>query len=336
MSSFSRLATTTERVGRVRRANKGVKATRGCTCFRVLTDGRLPSGSRAVVPAPRQLAWSLDPIFPIMLSDEILKRKGASRACDVPPAVLDLLSVGAIESVNLTEWLLVDHVRLAHTVLPDLGLESALPLLESRLAASARRSALRDTQMVAEILIEHVPQPDARAQLVRTLAVHPSDSSRGWGAYLIGFSDELPLAEKLKSIRSFAADPHFGVREVAWMAVRPSIAAELDAALELLVPWVYAGEANIRRFASELTRPRGVWCSHIERLKRDAEPALVLLEPLRSDPSKYVRDSVGNWLNDASKSQPDWVRGLCTRWSGESDTAETRYIVNRALRTLRA
>jgi len=60
-----------------------------------------------------------------------------------------------------------------------------------------------------------------------------------------------------------------------------------------------------------------------------------LLEPVRSDPSDYVRRSVGNWLNDASKSRPEWVRSLAAEWRRASKTAETAWIVRHALRTLR-
>lgn len=42
-----------------------------------------------------------------------------------------------------------------------------------------------------------------------------------------------------------------------------------------------------------------------------------------------------NWLNDASKTQPEFVRNLCGKWKEESNTEETRYIVKKALRTLR-
>jgi 3-methyladenine DNA glycosylase AlkC len=128
-----------------------------------------------------------------------------------------------------------------------------------------------------------------------------------------------------------------GVRETAWLAVRDGIAAELDLALELLSAWTREPSANLRRFASEATRPRGVWCRHLTMLRRNPRPALpLILEPLRADPSKYVRDSVANWLNDASKDHPDWVRETCERWRLESPVPATEGIIRRALRTLRS
>ena len=41
---------------------------------------------------------------------EIIKnRKGAQKAVDIPSEVLSLLNTGSIETVNLTEWLAIDH-----------------------------------------------------------------------------------------------------------------------------------------------------------------------------------------------------------------------------------
>lgn len=51
--------------------------------------------------------------------------------------------------------------------------------------------------------------------------------------------------------------------------------------------------------------------------------------------SKYVRDSVENWLNDASKTQPSFVEMVCSRWEKESPADETRYISKKAMRTIR-
>jgi 3-methyladenine DNA glycosylase AlkC len=145
----------------------------------------------------------------------------------------------------------------------------------------------------------------------------------------------LPLERRLALARRFAADPHMAVRECAWDSFRPHLARDLARGLRLLRAWVADGDANVRRCAVEATRPRGVWTEHLQPLKEDPEPGLPLLEPLKSDESDYVRKAVGNWLNDASKTRPDWTRSVCRRWARESRTPETRAILRRALRTLR-
>lgn len=63
---------------------------------------------------------------------------------------------------------------------------------------------------------------------------------------------------------------------------------------------------------------------------------LPILDKLKSDSSKYVQDSVGNWLNDASKTQPDFVIEICRNWEKISPTKETKYIIKKALRTIKS
>lgn len=166
------------------------------------------------------------------------------------------------------------------------------------------------------------------------ISKHASDAVRCWAAYMVGQNSKLEVAQKLSQIAFFAADNHFGVREVSWFAIRPDIAKNLDTSIEILSKWSLSEDENIRRFASEATRPRGVWCEHIDVLKKNPELALDILEPLKSDEAKYVQDSVGNWLNDASKTQSEFVINLCKKWEKESPTKETTYIIKKALRTL--
>ena len=127
---------------------------------------------------------------------------------------------------------------------------------------------------------------------------HPSDTVRGFAAYLLATIPDLPLQERLMKIRPLADDPHFGVREWAWLAVRPHIAADIHQAITLLTPWVYDKSPYIRRFAVESTRPKGVWCKHIKALRENPHLGLPLLEPLRGETVKYVKDSVRNWKRD--------------------------------------
>ena len=132
-----------------------------------------------------------------------------------------------------------------------------------------------------------------------------------------------------------ADDENPGVREVAWIALRNRVIGELDTAIDCLVPWTGSRRERLRRYASEITRPCGVWAAHIPRLKETPEIGLPILEPIRADESKYVRDSVANWLNDASKTRGPWVREVASRWAKESACLETELILKRALRTLK-
>lgn len=243
---------------------------------------------------------------------------------DITPDRLAQLDAGA-ETTTLTECLAVDFATLMGTVLPEID---GAALIEVREHAST--GILRRMALAARVIVDGVGRPFALERLAR----HPSDTARGWACFIIGAAADMELSSRLEAIRPYADDPHFGVREWSWMAVRPHVAAELEAAIALLTGWTTDPSARIRRFASEVIRPRGVWSTHIGALKQQPEMALPILEALRADPSVYVQDSVANWLNDAGKSRPDWVRALCARWSIEAPDPETARICKRALRSM--
>ena len=67
------------------------------------------------------------------------------------------------------------------------------------------------------------------------------------------------------------------------LALRPHVVKDRMGAISHLVPWVGNPSANIRRFAIEATRPRGVWSAHIPELKSDPKNARPLLNLLMSD-----------------------------------------------------
>lgn len=242
----------------------------------------------------------------------------ARRPADVNPERRALLNAGLAEAANLAEALAVDFAQLLRAAVP--GADHAAMQAAAALGVT-RRMALAG-RLAAEAL---------GTRAFAALAGHPSDTVRGWACYALA-EERLALADALERIRPLAADGNAGVREWAWLALRPAIAAAPLNAISLLRPWTAEPDRRLRRFATEATRPRGVWCPHITALRRDPAPGLALLEPLRADPARYVQDSVANWLNDAGKDDPGWVLGLCRRWQDMPDTAPR--ILARARRNL--
>lgn len=262
------------------------------------------------------------------------KTPGRRKVADVPADVINAIQRGERSTSNLVEALAIDPfivVKLflarsdrydlfpwideARKLRPEWTLPKAVVVIGGSLAT------LRDLDYVDDAFL-------------RKLTDDPSDVIRSFACFAVTNRKGQSLRTRLRAIKPLAADEHFGVREFAWMAVRPHLILDLEPGLEELAKWSTDADANVRRFASEVTRPCGVWCQHFAALKRDPELAIPVLEPLRADASEYVRSSVGNWLNDASKSRPDFVRDLCERWSRESPVAETQAICKKALRTL--
>ena len=251
-------------------------------------------------------------------------RKGSSRIADIPPGVLAQLNAGTLVSATLAEGLAIDFAALLAAAVPDVPADSLRLIRESASLGITRRMELVGALLLRHLGLDGLPR----------VAGHPSDTVRGWACYMIGLAPKLRLKDRLALVRPLAEDPHFGVREWAWMPVRPHLAANVGHAVKLLTPWTAAESPNVRRFAVEATRPRGVWTSHIEQLKQNPELALPLLDPLRRDPSEYVQASVANWLNDAAKSRPEWVRELCRRWQADGPHPATDLICKRALRSV--
>ena len=151
------------------------------------------------------------------------KRRGSA----IDTARLAELNAGRIEAAILAECLAVDFGVLMTSVFPELSED-----IVNRMQAAKDEGILKRMGLAGQLLW----QAWGAEGLVR-LQDHPSDTVRGWGCFLVGARDDLDVAARLALIRPLADDPHFGVREWAWMAVRPHLVAELDASVALLAGW---------------------------------------------------------------------------------------------------
>jgi 3-methyladenine DNA glycosylase AlkC len=251
-------------------------------------------------------------------------RKGARSRAAIPQETLRALNQGSLATATLAEGLAIDFAALLRAAVPGIAEPAVAEMKAAASAGITRRMAL-----AADLLLAHGGTGTAAA-----LAGHSSDTVRGWVAFMLARLPGLDLGARIAATRVLADDTHFGVREWAWLALRPHVVAEPAAAIALLRPWTGEASANLRRFAVEATRPRGVWAPHIPALRQDPDAGLALLEPLRADAATYVQDAVANWINDAAKDRPEWARQLCGRWRAESAVPATLRICARALRSL--
>ncbi len=264
-----------------------------------------------------------------MIPKHILDRKGPRSLKDLNPEVITYLNTGKVETKNLMEWLATDQLVLLENILKKVGKTDWFPSFEQAVYAQKKPTANSNTKVIGETFA----QLTDTAFIKDHLYTHTSDIVRCWACWFESLQHN-DIQSLIAAMKPYASDPHFGVREVVIFASKERMIKDLDNAILCLTSWTIDPDENIRRYAAEALRPIGVWTKKIPEFQENPEKGLPILEPLKSDDAKYVRDSVGNWLNDASKSQPEWVQSICSKWEKESPTKETSYILKKALRTI--
>jgi 3-methyladenine DNA glycosylase AlkC len=131
--------------------------------------------------------------------------------------------------------------------------------------------------------------------------------------------EDPPLAiEVLGWLReTVSADPGWRVQEMLARAFDAHCASiGYETALPEIASWLADGRPTVRRACSEGLR---IWTSR-PYFREHPEVAIGLLAPLRTDPSLYVRKSIGNALRDISKRYPAQVASSAATWD-LTDTA---------------
>jgi 3-methyladenine DNA glycosylase AlkC len=122
-------------------------------------------------------------------------------------------------------------------------------------------------------------------------------------------------------------------RLTAEFAVRTLLRHDLDRALGIAADWARSDDTDVRRLASEGTRPYLPWAVRVPELLARPRATVPVLDALYRDESDYVRRSVANHLNDLSRDHPELVVATAARWLAEP-VATTQGLVRHALRTL--
>lgn len=122
-------------------------------------------------------------------------------------------------------------------------------------------------------------------------------------------------------------------RLTAEFAVRTLLRHDLDRALGIAADWARSDDVDVRRLASEGTRPYLPWAVRVPELLARPGATVPVLDALYRDESDYVRRSVANHLNDLSRDHPELVVTTARRWLAEP-VATTQGLVRHALRTL--
>jgi 3-methyladenine DNA glycosylase AlkC len=118
----------------------------------------------------------------------------------------------------------------------------------------------------------------------------------------------------------------------AEFAIRPFLNTFPQQTIAQMEKWSHSPNPAQRRLASEGLRPKLPWAIGITS---DPHLALPILDTLHADLERDITRSVANHLNDLSKTEPDLVVQVLTRWqqAHQQSPQELDYIIHHSLRT---
>lgn len=197
-------------------------------------------------------------------------------------------------------------------------------------AESFARLELKDrVAAVADAMARSLPSDyvEAIGIVVATAEAHDFEMFEAWP--LASFVERHGLREPALSLDAMEALTRTFTCE---FAIRPFLVTHLDLTMAACHEWTQSSDADVRRLASEGTRPLLPWAPRVAGLLASPERGLALLEELRHDDSEMVRRSVANQFNDVAKHAPSLVTSTLRRW--ETDPRIDRWMIRHALRTL--
>jgi len=206
-----------------------------------------------------------------------------------------------------------------------LRLEQSLAPLEMKARVNLIRDALKSLLPSA--------YPAALKILERSMTDGTLEGFALWP--YAAFIEAYGLGHVKPSLRALATlTPLF----TAEFAVRPFLKNHPAETLAFLQDCAGSRSEDLRRWASEGTRPRLPWGMRLHDFIERPETTLPILEALKFDEALYVRKSVANHLNDIAKDHPALVLKTLKRWqkSAATPTEEKHigWITRHALRSL--
>ena len=150
-----------------------------------------------------------------------------------------------------------------------------------------------------------------------------------YGSILDSYIEQYGLNDYETSIKAIEKITQFTTCE---FCVRPFIIKYPEKMMKQMLAWSNHEHWGVRRLASEGCRPRLPWGMALRNLKENPAPIIPILENLKNDPSRFVRLSVANNLNDIAKDNPETVIALVKKWQGVSK--EVDWVIKHGCRTL--
>jgi 3-methyladenine DNA glycosylase AlkC len=235
-----------------------------------------------------------------------------------------------------------DELINGHTAqLLTRAVRSALPGAElASLRAAARRLgplSLRErADLLRDALLADVPGDYAElARVVRAAR----DGVPEFGGWLIWPVTGAVATKAVADGTDAAFDDAMALladltgRLTSEFALRILLRHDLDRALRIIAGWTASPDADVRRLASEGTRPYLPWSIRVPELVARPGATAPVLDALYGDASEYVRRSVANHLNDLSRDHADLAVATARRWL-DAPAPTTGRLVRHGLRTL--